>query len=514
MLPDRRNLLLERPELFILRYFSHKITKLEEFHLRLIDTATKEPRSLILYPAGHGKTTLVSTCLPIWAICKDPNARVAVIAKNEVDAKGIMRVIHSELLSNWELIRDFGPFHDPQDDSKAWAIERIDILKRTKRSKEGSVAIYGSKGNVLGKRYDWVICDDVVTDKNSATPEQRQGMREWFNLGVETMPEFPDSRLTVVGTLFDPEDLYHDLRELMYPDTGGKIYAQQREDAIVSEEKKTTLWEERWPWQRLMAQKAKMGTLDFNKRYRNIAVDKSRVVFKDEYVRGGYIGKEKYPGCLDHGYCVGEYADNWRRLAGFDPALGVTRTAKFCAHLTLGVGSCPKHERCFWVIDLVREQFTMPQQVELVIQQHQAYDLWATVIEVNGYQAGLEQAVNMKLNEQGMSYNIIGHHTSKLNKPDPEIGVSGMSRMVENGMLHIPYGDVHSRGKMQQLIDELVQWPGGRTTDTVMALWFAWKQAQEAAPRFKSYNRLHEPTKSVWSQRASRRTVSNPAYAS
>lgn len=423
-----------------------------------------------------------------------------------------MRAIHAELIGNEGLIRDFGPFYDPSDETKAWALERIDLAKRTRRTKEGSIAIYGSKGNVLGKRFDFVICDDVVTDKNSATPEQRQSMREWFNLGVETMPEYPDSRLTVVGTLFDPEDLYHDIQELVYPDSGEQIYVVQREDAVVDEEEKTTLWPTRWPWRRLMAQKAKMGTLDFNKRYRNIAVDKSRLIFREEYIKGGYIGKEHYPGCLDKNYVIGQYADNWRRIAGFDPALGTSRVAKFCAHLALGVGSCKDHERCFWVIDLIREQLTQPQQIETIISKHQEYDLFSSVIEVNGYQLGLKQAVEQKAEEMGLTILVEPHHTTKHNKPDPEIGIGAMSRLVENGALHIPWGDAASRNRMAQLVDEMIMYPG-RTTDTVMALWFAWKRAQEAAPRFTSFNRLHEPKKTQWAKRTNRRVIQNPAFA-
>jgi hypothetical protein len=79
------------PALFIVTYFPHRINKLEEFHLRLIRTATQQTRSLILYPAGHGKTTLVSTLLPIWALCKDPNIRIAIIGKNDTRSEGIMQ---------------------------------------------------------------------------------------------------------------------------------------------------------------------------------------------------------------------------------------------------------------------------------------------------------------------------------------------------------------------------------------------------------------------------------------
>jgi hypothetical protein len=515
---DPRNQLIRYPAAFLLYYFQTALQPepghegvLEDFHLRLIDTASKEARGLILYPAGHGKTTITSTLLPIWAICKDPDYRVAIVAKNEVDAKGIMRAIHAELLGNPRLIRDFGPFLDSEDKAKAWAIERIDVFKKQVNRKEGSIQIYGSKGNVLGKRFDWVICDDVVTEKNSATPEQRQSMREWFNLGVETMPEFLDSRLTVVGTLFHPEDLYHDIRDLVYPDTGEHIYTVQYEDAIVDEEAHTTLWPRRWTWDRLMAQKVKMGTLDFNKRYRNIAVDESRLVFRAEYVEGGYVGKEKFPGCLDRSYSVGDYSDNWKRVAGFDPALGVSKIAKFCAHLVLGEGTCEKHERCYWVIDLLRDQLTMPQQIDHIMEWHQLYDLFSTVIEVNAYQVGLEQGVKQRCEEQGLMFRIEPHHTTRNNKPDPEIGIGGMKPMVERGMLHIPWADPTSRVRMQWLVDELIQYPG-RTTDTVMALWFAWKRMQEQAPRFQSYNRLVTPEKRMYAGRSWRTTVRNPAY--
>ena len=468
-----------------------------------------EPRSLILYPAGHGKTTLVSTILPIYALCKDPTQRIAVIAKNEVDAKGIMRAIHAELLGNEELIRDFGTFKADGDD-KAWTLERIDIAQNPKVRKEGSIQMYGSKGNVLGKRFDWVICDDVVTEKNSATDEQRQGMREWFNLGVETMPEFPWSRLTVVGTLFDPEDLYNDIRELRMPETGEPIYAVQYEDAVVDEEKRTTLWPERWTWERLMAQKAKMGTIDFNKRYRNIAVDASRLVFKTAYIRGGYIGKEKFPGCLDGGFRAGDRPDNFRVVCGFDPAIGVSKSAKFCAHLVLGQGSCQDHEKCFWVIDLYRQQMTQPQQIDLIIQKHDEYDAFASVIEVNGYQLGLKEAVEKRLQDEGLAFQILPHHTSRNTKPDPEIGIGSMSRMVARGELHIPWKDQYSRTLMDQLVSEMEQYPG-RTTDTVMALWFAWKALQEQGPRYPSSNRLDGPRPSLY-RNVGRRTVQNPAY--
>lgn len=534
--------LLDNPDLFLLHYFGDKINELKDFHLRLIDTATSHRRGLILYPASHGKTTLVSTLLPIWALCRDPEMRIALILKNDSDAKGVMRAIQFELLGNEQLIRDFGPFKADGDERKAWSLERMDVAGRTRMDKSSSIAAFGAGARTaIGYRTDWTICDDIITDKNSATPDQRQKVREWFNLGPETMS--PHGRLTVIGTLFHPEDLYNDLIELRVPTgehEGRRFYQVQREDAIVVvcrcghverdhhdnqasctsckcqgfvEDHEEALWPEERPILWLMERKASMGTLDFNKRYRNIAVDPSRMVFREEHVKGGYIGNEKYPGCLDENYRIGEYEPGWKIYCGFDPAVGVSRSTKFCAHLTLAVGSCQLHDRCYWVVDLKRDQMTLPQQVKLIIERHQDYDAVRSVIEANSAFAGLMQAVEQEMNDHGLALPITPHYTTRTNKPDPETGVERMAPWFEQGKVHIPWGDSVSRNRMKQFVEELIMYPG-RYTDSVMAFWFAWREAQITAPKYKSFNRF--TTRAGRTQKTmvptGCRVVTNPYY--
>src|SRR5690348_9536956 len=170
---EAKGVLLDNPDLFLAHFFKHRLRELKQFHLDLIHYATSARLGLIFYPAGHGKTTIVSELLPIWAICKDPNVRVALIAKDQKAATDNVRSIQSELVQNEPLIEAFGPFK-PEDDSKAWALERFDVHHRTRRGRSSTLAAFGagSRGT-LGYRSDWTICDDVVTDKNSETPEQR-----------------------------------------------------------------------------------------------------------------------------------------------------------------------------------------------------------------------------------------------------------------------------------------------------------------------------------------------------
>jgi hypothetical protein len=510
---DHKERLLADPAFFLDYYFADKLEGLKDFHLRLIDNASSKAKSLILYPAGHGKTTLVSTLLPIWAVCKNPNIRIAIIGKNESEAKDkIARVIMAELMGNDTLIRDFGPFV-PSSDNKSWSLTSLTVEKRTIRAKEPTIAFFGSgsKGT-LGHRADWVICDDVVTEKNSATPEQRGSMREWFNQSVQTM-NLPGGRLTVIGTLFDPEDLYNDLFHLIDPEHGKPIYHVQHEDAIVDEENHVTLWQEWWPWVRLMEQKAIMGTLDFNKRYRNIAVDASRQVFREEYVKGGYIGKVHYPGCLDRQYSIGDYADDWPVYCGFDPARGKTRHAKFCVHMTIAMGRCAKHpDGCIWIVDMERDQMTIQQQADLVMHQHMEYNAFTSRVEANSFQEGLIDVIKERMDEAGKQLRVEPHLTTRVNKVDPEVGVARMAPWFENAKVHIPQGNPESLRKMQQLVDELIEYPG-RTTDCVMALWFAWMAAMESTNTMRSVNRLQAKPNKFWGQRAvGRRVVKNPFY--
>lgn len=487
--PEALATLLANPDLFLLHYFPHRIDRLEPFHLELIDLALNERRGLELYPATHGKTTIASELLPILEICRDPNIRLANILKNEKDAKAISQSIQSELIGNTRLIEDFGPFKPDGQDGYFWSLGRFDVAKRTRKGKSSTFAAFGAGSrDALGYRTDHLTCDDIVTDKNSTTPEQRQKLEEWFYQGPATSPDRVDGRITVVGTAFHPDDLYAVLQGTRSHDGENMMWKSIVRKAILDWDEEKVLWPDMRPWLFLMEHKLIMGTIDFNKRFQNVAVDPSQMVFREEYIRGGYLNGERHAGCLDKDYCLGDVDDGWRVYTGFDPAVGISRKRKFCAHITLAVGSCEKHDRCFWVVDMKRDQMTLPQQVDLIIRRHQQYGAYRSVVEANAYQRGLYQAIQQRMEESNLALSIIPHTTSGSNKLDREIGVEAMSPWFELGKVHIPWGDQASRLRMQVFVDELVQYPG-RTTDTVMAFWMAWLQAQQSAPKYKGFVR-------------------------
>jgi hypothetical protein len=53
-----------------------------------------------------------------------------------------------------------------------------------------------------------------------------------------------------------------------------------------------------------------------------------------------------------------------------------------------------------------------------------------------------------------------------------------MQPMVENGKLHLPYLVPSDRRKVDELLEEFINWGVYPTKDIVMSFWFAWRVLQ------------------------------------
>lgn len=512
----QRLILPGNEEAFLRYYFPHRLdAALEPFHLRLINTALYEPRALVLFPAGHGKTTLISELLPILRLIRDPNCRGVIIQKNDDDAASVMSSIKAELEQNEKLIRDWGPFKPdpqlyPQDEGKRWQSTWIDVHHRTRIHRSPTIAAFGAGArNVLGHRSDWLVCDDVVTEKNSATEEQRYKHLQWFTLAVETSGEKMETgkaagQITVVGTMFHPHDLYASIMAKRKAN-GDPVYKHHREDAIADEAKQTTLWPKRWSWQELMDLRSDIGALSFNKRYRNKPVDESEQNFKEEAIRG----LPPHKGCLDEDRDYGDYDIDWRIIQSFDPAIGSSRGHKFCGHIVIGIPPEAKDHRM--LIEIDRAQLTMPQQVDRIIATSLKYpNIQTSVIEVNAYQKGLQQAIEERCEQMGLPPIHMTPHVTGRNKQDPDIGLPSLQPLVEKYLLRFPYGNEEGRQRSEMLIQEMVEYPFFAYSDLLMALWFACKQARETLPIYKSFNRMTDKARRHIGIKG--RTIRNPYY--
>lgn len=470
----------------------------------------EKPNVLILWPAGFGKTTIVSTrVLPVMEICDNPNSRSQYIGKNETEAFSFSTTIRREL-QNPRLVRDFGEFK-PTDKAIPWSNNAFSVTQRDWRDVRENFEFFGTNSHAaLGKRSDKVYLDDIETPDTARTPDQREKLLEWVRIGPLTSarPLWPrDSMGKVliprgvkwsrtarywaagfVGTIFHPEALY----AMIMKDptfTCLKFDCYKDKACTVSLSPKMLTVSE------LQREQKSIGILAFNKRYRNIAYNEEEMAFREAWVRGGeeeYNGQRiKHVGCLDRNRSFGdiEYEnptddEKDRRSVlrvhlGFDPASGSkSRWSAYSAYCILGYDPTGE-DRNVYLIDYHKMQENFDRMLDWLLDGSDAYNIRGFysqykydkgIVEKNAFGKWLVNNDRIKpFIDRGI---IVDHDTGGHNKNDPEAGVYAMGAMIQDGRFRIPYKESSDKEKAEDFIADLLLYPKG-TNDLVMAMWLA-----------------------------------------
>jgi hypothetical protein len=230
--------------------------------------------------------------------------------------------------------------------------------------------------------------------------------------------------------------------------------------------------------------KSKRGTVAFNQRYQNRVSDPSLQKFPEVWFRGGEDDSSPqggYPGCIDESYTMGDEAQQgWRYVTGFDPQSGSkSRDAARFACVTLGAD--PKDPTEIYLVDMDFGRYPLesdnPQrqtQTKVILDHVKRYGS-RIALETNNVQAVYAGVLRKEAQRLGMTISISGHWTTKKAKLDPNLGIEAMQPLVENGKLHLPYFSPSDRRKVDELLEEFVNWNVYPTKDIAMSFWFAWR---------------------------------------
>lgn len=495
----------------------------------------KNKKSLILLPAGHGKSTLICKVLPIFELCRNPNIRMIMIMKNDKDVGKYSTSIRKILETDAKLIRDFGPFK-PSSDFEPWNSEAINVYKRKILDEHNTIEFFGAGGSILGHRCDFAIMDDIVTDKNSNTAEQRDKYEKWFDETVATAPRYqwprdergrikiPDGiywppqeevyyeRLVVCGTTFHPEDLYYKLKN-------DKNYNYVRYDCWKDGDPTKPLSPKLMPIERLKEEEESAGPISFARRYRNIAYNEEEMGFQRSWVYGGEWHGVEFPGCLDRERSWGEYPSDAFVAVGFDPATGRGRKNNtWPSYVVLAADDEfeeGKDRFQYYLVDIFRRMVGLEDQISVLLDGdsvtglpgfYTQYNYDIAVVETNSFctwvmdHHRIKEATNPSRGPNRA--NIKGYDNQK-KKEDAEMNVLKMQPLFMNGLISIPYKTPQDQLKAKELIDQLLLFPKG-VHDYCMAMWFAYIGAEKRKNTLKSFYRPG----------FSGKFVKNPAYFS
>ncbi len=215
-------------------------------------------RGVLNTPPGGGKTTTVTHDLPGWMICRDRNIRVGLGSRTTPQATAYVRRLKNTLDKNNLLNLEFGAFKPEQPevwrqdafivDGVTGSAASIDyklalagfdfedpVVKRRLQDpadeihtmllaiesvfvageKENTVTALSHQMGFLGGRYDFLAWDDLVDNKNSKSPDQRNDLAEWWEEYAVSRLE-PGGVVALVGTRFSKYDLYRYTRDMSY----------------------------------------------------------------------------------------------------------------------------------------------------------------------------------------------------------------------------------------------------------------------------------------------------------
>lgn len=198
---------------------------------------------LILEPRGFAKSTWGTTINLSHRIGRDKDLRVGLFSKSADHGAAFSRGIRFTVQGNERFKQVFGSL---QSDAKWTDAEWIREGSRWHGSQYVTMYAQGVGGQIVSKRFDIIHCDDILDAENTATPEQRKKVEDWF---FQTLfPTLaPNGVVIVIGTRWAEDDLYQQLEE--------KGWRVLKRGAFVKGKrgKRESLWPEYWPMEKLLA---------------------------------------------------------------------------------------------------------------------------------------------------------------------------------------------------------------------------------------------------------------------
>ncbi len=183
-----------------------------QFQMKIFELTEKESiRELFIMAfRGSGKSTIISTSYPIWAILGALRKRfIVIVSQTQNQSRQILSNIRRELETNGLLKKDFGAFIDG---SREWNNNSLDIPKYGAR-----ITAVSTGESIRGLRHgsyrpDLIILDDVEDGASVKTQEGRDRIHQWYAKEVLPLGDL-GTKLVVVGNLLHEDSLMMKLKK-------------------------------------------------------------------------------------------------------------------------------------------------------------------------------------------------------------------------------------------------------------------------------------------------------------
>jgi hypothetical protein len=475
--------------------------------------------AVITMPRDHGKSKHLSIGFPLWLMARDHNVRILAVSRTA----GVAETFLSEIVSHIErnpLYIEFCRHIDPtgkgvvprqkpgRSQTEDWSGKSITIEREDNGLKDPTLIATGVFGQILSRRADVVIGDDIVDQQNSMTESQRHKVRDWLETTV--IPVLvPGGAFVYLGNTWHMDDVVsrylQDPRFAIARRVGAIIHDSARQDlwlewarlrANIMVPKKTrdenaarfyaenrvemdrdvqVLWPDRYPYSELFFMRY-LNPYVFARMYQCDPSNRPDQKIREEWIqaalaKGKALRFQDMPHPKNHLFVS---------AAGMDLAISQEEFAddtslNYVDVVQYGYDGIANGD--YIVRQIHRGHFTPAQQRALAKNAWKDHGMLSVRVESNSYQA----ALSIDLQDDGVP--ITSYHTGK-EKFDPDVGINIIANLMEHGQLVIPSDpeDPRTAELANKLANEMRAYTGDNTEhtgDSLMALWFAISEVRE-----------------------------------
>lgn len=389
---------------------------------------------------GSGKSTILTTAYPLWAIFGRQRKRfVLILCQTQAQAKQHMMNIRRELEGNPVLRGDFGPFRE--EGGGEWGSASLVFSAIGAR-----ITVASSEQSIRGLRHhqhrpDLIVCDDVEDMASAKTREGRQRTHGWLTGEVVPAGD-PGTRLVVVGNLLHEDSLLMRIRRDV---AEGRLAGQFREYPLLGADGRC-LWPGKYPDAAAVeAERRRVGDeVAWRREYllqivpdEDQAVDPSWLVYYDE------LPAKKKP---------------WKALIGVDLAISQRESADCTAAVVAYVYGHEAGFRVYVLPEPLNARLSFPATIEALRALSRAHRDAAERAEVLVEDVGYQRAVVEQLDQTGVdaeAVRVAGDKRARL---------LAITSYIKAGKIRFP------RKGCERLIEQLVGFGVERHDDLVDAL--------------------------------------------
>jgi len=222
------------------------------------------------YMVTHNTTVFSLFAAVYFMLRKDINLALLVSSTKDAAVKQLIN-IQVEFETNEKLIKDFGPFVKDGSWSKGeFVVDNYDC----------KFTCAGKGQSIRGLRYkshrpDFIIVDDIDTDKDSRNKELVSQHYDWLMQSVLGAMEITKYKFLFVGNRFSHNMVLNEF---------AKVDGIKHIKVNALDENGNSNWKERYSTEDLQRIESKIGTIRFQREYMNFPITVGSI-FKEEWIQ-------------------------------------------------------------------------------------------------------------------------------------------------------------------------------------------------------------------------------------